>query len=82
MLSFMKKAKITAGGQISVPASVRRRWQTNVVAVEDLGDRLLVRPLPDDPISAARGAFRGLTDSTKARAVARADEQAAEQRRA
>jgi bifunctional DNA-binding transcriptional regulator/antitoxin component of YhaV-PrlF toxin-antitoxin module len=78
----MKKARITTRGQISVPASIRRRWKTNAVALEDLGDRLVVRPLPDDPIAAARGAFRGLTDSTRARAVARADEAAAERRRA
>jgi bifunctional DNA-binding transcriptional regulator/antitoxin component of YhaV-PrlF toxin-antitoxin module len=72
----MKRARITAGGQISVPASVRRRWKTNVVALEDHGDRLVVRPLPEDPIAEARGAFRGLTDSTKARAIAREDEAA------
>jgi bifunctional DNA-binding transcriptional regulator/antitoxin component of YhaV-PrlF toxin-antitoxin module len=81
MLSIMKKGRITAGGQISVPANVRRRWQTSVVALEDQGDRLVVRPLPEDPIAAARGALKGRVNSSNLRDIARRDEQAAERRR-
>jgi bifunctional DNA-binding transcriptional regulator/antitoxin component of YhaV-PrlF toxin-antitoxin module len=77
----MKKAKITTGGQVSVPAEVRRRWQTNVVALEDLGDRLVLRPLPPDPIAAARGALEGRISSAGLRERARSDEAAAERRR-
>ena len=78
----MKMRKITAGGQISLPAAVRRRWQTRCVAVEDLGDRVLIRPLPEDPILAARGALKGKIVSPAAlRAKARSDEAAAEDRR-
>lgn len=54
----MKIARITAGGQLSVPAALRRRWGTSRVILEDEGDRLVVRPLPDDPIAAARGALK------------------------
>lgn len=81
LLSVMKKARITAGGQVSVPATVRRRWGTNVVALEDLGDRLVVRPLPEDPIAAARGALKGRIRSAGLRETARRDEQVAERRR-
>jgi bifunctional DNA-binding transcriptional regulator/antitoxin component of YhaV-PrlF toxin-antitoxin module len=82
MLSFMKKARLTTGGQVSLPAEVRRRWNTRVVAVEDLGDRVVLRPLPDDPVSAARGALRGrVPASATLRAAARRDEAAAERRR-
>lgn len=78
----MKLRKITTGGQISLPANVRSRWGTKAVAVEDLGDHLVVRPMPDDPISAARGALRGkLTNTASLRAKARKDEAAAEARR-
>lgn len=78
----MKMRKITAGGQISLPAGVRRRWQTRSVAVEDLGDRVVIRPLPNDPILAARGAMKDRTGfSTALRAKARSDEAAAEDRR-
>ena len=78
----MKVRKITAGGQISLPATVRIRWRTRSVAVEDLGDRVVVRPLPDDPIVAARGALEEKLGATKSlRARARKDEAAAEARR-
>lgn len=52
------------------------------MAVEDRGDHVVVRPLPDDPIAAARGALKGKIGSTAAlRAKARKDEAAAERRR-
>lgn len=78
----MKFRKITSSGQISLPAGVRKRWGTNAVAVEDMGDHVLVRPLPDDPIAAARGALKGKLSATEAlRKRARKDESAAEARR-
>lgn len=77
----MRMHRITAGGQISLPASVRHRWGTKAVSVQDLGDRLVVRPIPDDPVAAARGALEGrIGPSEKLRAQARADELAAEER--
>jgi bifunctional DNA-binding transcriptional regulator/antitoxin component of YhaV-PrlF toxin-antitoxin module len=84
MMSFMKTARITAGGQISIPSAVRRRWGTNVVAVHDEGDHIVLRPLPDDPIAAARGALRGRGkgfSSDELRNRARADDAHAERRR-
>lgn len=78
----MKLRKITNGGQISLPADVRHRWGTQHVGVEDLGDHLVVTPMPDDPIAAARGALKGLLAPTEQlRANARRDEAAAEARR-
>jgi hypothetical protein len=78
----MKMHRITTGGQISLPARVRKRWATRLVSVEDLGDHVVVRPLPEDPIAAARGALKGRIGSVdKLRARARKDEAAAEARR-
>jgi AbrB family looped-hinge helix DNA binding protein len=76
-------AKITRGGQISIPSGIRHRWGTSTLALEDLGDRVVLRPAPDDPIAAARGALVGeLTMSAaQLRAKARDDETAAERRR-
>lgn len=54
----MRTMRISSGGQVSIPAEVRRRWATETVAVDDLGDRLVLRPVPADPVAAARGAFR------------------------
>jgi hypothetical protein len=49
---------------------------------DDQGDRPLRRPVPDDPIVAARGALGGrIASSDEARRRARRDEQEAEDRR-
>lgn len=78
----MKRARITTGGQISLPAAVRRRWQTSVVAIEDRGDSVVVRPLPEDPIAAARGALKGrIGPADVLRKRARADDASAGRRR-
>ena len=50
-------AKITASGQVSLPAPVRRRWKASQVVIADEGDRVVLRPLPDDPIAAACGSL-------------------------
>ncbi len=51
-------AKVTTSGQVSLPAPVRKRWGTAQVIIEDEGDRVVVRPLPDDPIAAACGSLK------------------------
>ena len=53
----MWRHKITGAGQVSIPAEIRHRWETSTVAIEDEGDRIVVRPVPDDPISRLRGIF-------------------------
>jgi hypothetical protein len=79
---FMKIHRITKGGQISLSASIRKRWGAHAVSVEDRGDHIVVRPVPEDPIAAARGALEGRVGSTEElRARARADELAAEDRK-
>lgn len=80
----MARARITTGGQISIPAAIRRRWGVAELELTDLGDRLVLRPADvEDPIRAARGALAGRIPSTAdLRAHARADEAAAERRRA
>jgi bifunctional DNA-binding transcriptional regulator/antitoxin component of YhaV-PrlF toxin-antitoxin module len=60
----MKRLKISKGGQISVPAALRHRWGGSTVTLEDHGDHAVIRPAPDDPIAAARGALRQLVGST------------------
>ena len=78
----MKKARITTSGQLSIPAAIRKRWGTSLVVLDDLGDRLVVKPLPDDPIAAARGVFEGRIGSTdELRKKFRHDDAAATNRR-
>jgi AbrB family looped-hinge helix DNA binding protein len=63
MVRFMemrKRMKISKGGQISIPAPIRKRWGTGTVTLEDRGEEIILRPAPDDPIAAAAGAFAGI----------------------
>lgn len=79
----MELLKVTSAGQLSLPARIRRRWGTQRVAIEDLGDRVVLRPVPDDPIEAAAGALKGrIPPSETIRARAREDERRAVERRA
>jgi len=70
----MAIVKITTSGQISLPAPVRNRWGVSRVVVEDEGDRILIRPLPDDPIAAACGS---LTRRSPSETVRRRERRAA-----
>ncbi|CAN5188160.1 hypothetical protein BH20ACT16_BH20ACT16_11340 [soil metagenome] len=56
-MAMARRMKISRGGQISVPAAVRSRWQTNTVVVDDRGDHLVVRPVADDPVESTFGMF-------------------------
>lgn len=87
MIAFtiMKRCtRISKGGQISIPAQIRRRWDTSTLVLEDEGDRLVITPAPDDPIAAAEGSLAGelgRIDVARLRGIARQDSRAAEDRR-
>ncbi len=51
--------KVSRNGQVSIPADTRSRWRSDRVVVVDLGDRIVVRPLPDDVVGALRGKYKG-----------------------
>jgi bifunctional DNA-binding transcriptional regulator/antitoxin component of YhaV-PrlF toxin-antitoxin module len=82
MDSVTTMTRISRGGQVTVPAPVRRRWETERVALEDHGDYLLLRPLAD-PVDGFVGfaGRRGVLTSERMRAQSRAEEAAAEARR-
>lgn len=50
---------ISRNGQVSIPASARARWGASKVLVVDMGDMVVMRPLPDDPIGAMAGKYKG-----------------------
>jgi len=83
ILMAMKRLRISAGGQVSVPAAVRHRWKTKVVVAEDLGDHLILRPAPEDPIEAAMGAFADSPgpSADQMRQESREEEREAEERK-
>ena len=71
--------KVSSNGQVSIPAEARARWMAERVVVVDLGDRVVLRPLPDDPVGALRGKYSGRGPSTT---DARAEQRAEDDRRA
>ena len=81
MIPTMNSVRISKGGQVSVPADVRRRWQTDQLAIEDLGDRLILRPIPADPVSAARGSLASHGPSSEEARLRVRREEAAGRRR-
>lgn len=74
--------RISKGGQISIPAPIRHRWATDRVLLEDRGNAVVIRPIPADPIAAARGSMRGPgPTSDELRAMSRAEEARIEARK-
>jgi len=58
--------KVSSNGQVSIPAETRTRWMTDRVVVVDLGDRIVMRPLPDDPVGELVGKYGGRGPTTMA----------------
>lgn len=76
------EARVTRNGQMSLPAELRHRWGASSVLVIDRGDYAIVRPVPQDPVAALRGAHAGPgLSSDQARALDRADDTARSGRR-
>ena len=74
--------KVSGNGQVSIPAEVRSRGHADRLLVVDLGDRVVMRPLPQDPIGELEGAYRDRGPTTRqARQMSREDDLAAEAKR-
>jgi bifunctional DNA-binding transcriptional regulator/antitoxin component of YhaV-PrlF toxin-antitoxin module len=54
----MQILRISKGGQISIPARIRRRWGAQRLLLDDRGNELVIIPVPTDPIAAVRGSFK------------------------
>jgi len=68
--------KITSEGRVSIPDGVLARWNADSVVVADLGDRVVLRPLPADPVGELNGKYRRRgPDTERARHQARVDEE-------
>jgi bifunctional DNA-binding transcriptional regulator/antitoxin component of YhaV-PrlF toxin-antitoxin module len=81
-MPFMKVARISKGGRVSIPAAVRNRWGADQVLIEDRGDALVLRPLPADPIGAALDLFPAAGPSTDGARTRIRDEDSAQVDRA
>jgi AbrB family looped-hinge helix DNA binding protein len=85
MARKMWRHKITRAGQVSIPAEVRERWAASNVLIVDEGDRIVLRPVPENPIEAIRGILKGKgrsdIDATEAIRRARDEDNAASERK-
>lgn len=50
---------VSRNGQVSIPAETRARWNARQVLVVDLGDRVVLRPVSDEPLKELRGKYAG-----------------------
>ncbi len=69
--------KVSRNGQVSIPAGARARWNADRVVVVDLGDRVVMRPLPEDPVGELVGKYRRGPSTDDARRRGRTEEAAA-----
>ncbi len=74
--------RVSSNGQVSIPAEARARWNADRVVVVDLGDRVVLRPLPAEPVDALRGKYRRVgASSDRMRQTQRADDAVRQRRR-
>ena len=74
--------RVSHNGQVSIPADTRSRWKSDRVVIVDLGDRIVMRPLPDHPVQALRGKYATVgPDADEARRMERAESDARERDR-
>jgi bifunctional DNA-binding transcriptional regulator/antitoxin component of YhaV-PrlF toxin-antitoxin module len=73
--------KVSGNGQVSIPAEARARWNAERVVVVDLGDRVVLRPLSEDPVGHLTGKYRRGPSTDAARRRARANAAASETRK-
>ena len=73
---------LSRNGQVSIPADARARWDTRQVLVVDLGDRVVMRPMSEQPLQELRGKYAGRGPrSDKARQESRREEKHSQSRR-
>ncbi len=74
--------RVSSNGQVSIPADARTRWHSERVVVVDLGDRVVIRPLPAEPLEDLVGKYRRRgTTTDQARQAARTDNAGHERRK-
>ena len=73
---------VSRNGQVSIPAGTRARWNTRQVLVVDLGDRVVMRPVRDEPVRQLRGKYanQGPTTSRARREARREDNERSRRR--
>ncbi len=81
-MAITRTHKVSRNGQVSIPASARSRWNTDTVVTVDMGDYVLIRPMPDDPVQSVIGKYASAgLDSDQLRVDERIGEKRREKRK-
>ena len=56
--------KISPDGQVTIPEEARERWGAGQVVIVDFGDRVVMRPVSEDPIGDIQKKYRGRIPNT------------------
>ena len=56
--------KVSVNGQVSIPAEVRARWNTEKVVIADMGDYIVIGPASENPFDEIVGKYPGRGPST------------------
>ena len=56
--------KVSANGQVSIPAEVRARWNTEKVVIADMGDYIVIGPMSENPLDELVGKYPARGPST------------------
>jgi AbrB family looped-hinge helix DNA binding protein len=63
-------SKATIKGQVVIPSELRKKYNikkgSRVSIYEGEGNIIIIKPLPDDPITASKGMLKGKTSIIKA----------------
>jgi bifunctional DNA-binding transcriptional regulator/antitoxin component of YhaV-PrlF toxin-antitoxin module len=77
MTATSRVMTVSRNGQVSIPAEAGSRWNTRHVIVVDIGDRVVMRPVSDQPVEELEGKYSGRgPTSDQGRRQARRDESA------
>lgn len=73
--------KLSAKGQIVIPASIRKKYSLragSTIEILDFGNEIVIVPLPDDPIEAARRRPHGRASLERLMKETRVEEESSE----
>ena len=56
--------KVSANGRVTIPAEVRARWNTERVAIADMGDYIAMQPMSENPLDELVGKYPGRGPNT------------------
>ena len=80
----MGKAKVSPKGQIVIPAPIRKKYGIkpgSIMEITEGDDRIILKPVPQDPVEEAMGMLKGDISLTRELLQARQEERKVDERK-